>query len=43
MFIAHAGWYNDVEIHYYKFRIYAEGTYPDVIVSGLTWLLAHPW
>lgn len=28
MFIAHSGWYNDNEIHYYKFRIFAPGTYP---------------
>eukprot|EP00934_Nitzschia_sp_Nitz4_P009487 Nitzschia sp. Nitz4//scaffold87_size112219//15007//17762//NITZ4_004062-RA/size112219-augustus-gene-0.58-mRNA-1//-1//CDS//3329559333//9477//frame0 len=30
-FIAHAGWYNDHLIHYYKFRVYAPPTYPGVI------------
>ena len=34
MFIAHAGWYNDFVVHYYKFRIYAPGTYPNVIASS---------
>jgi hypothetical protein len=31
MFVAHSGWYNDKLIHYYKFRIFAPATYPDVI------------
>jgi hypothetical protein len=31
MFVAHASWYNDQLIHYYKFRIFAPATYPDVI------------
>ena len=39
MFIAHAGWYNDFEIHYYKFRIFAPGTYEGVIVSSYPY---HP-
>jgi hypothetical protein len=34
MFVAHAGWYNDQLIHYYKFRIFAPVTYPDVILPG---------
>lgn len=34
MFIAHAGWYNDFEIHYYKFRMYTPSTYGGVIVSA---------
>jgi hypothetical protein len=33
MFIAHPGWYNDYPIHYYKFRIYAPGTYSGLFVS----------
>ena len=36
MFIAHSGWYNDQLIHYYKFRIYAPGTYPGLIAPGST-------
>jgi hypothetical protein len=34
MFVAHPGWYNDQMIHYYKFRIFAPPTYPDVILPG---------
>ena len=33
MFPAHSGWLNDFEIHYYKFRIFAPPSYPEVIVS----------
>jgi len=31
MFVAHAGWYNDMLIHYYKFRMYTPSTYDGVI------------
>jgi len=34
LFIAHPGWYNDAVVHYYKFRIFAPSTYPDVIAPG---------
>jgi len=34
MFAAHSGWYNDFEVHYYKFRIYAPGNYPEIIIPG---------
>jgi hypothetical protein len=34
MFVAHAGWYNDKLVHYYKFRVFAPDTYPDVILPG---------
>jgi hypothetical protein len=36
MFIAHAGWYNDKEIAYYKFRIFSPGTYAGLIAPGST-------
>jgi hypothetical protein len=36
MFVAHSGWYNDKLIHYYKFRIFAPDTYPDVIQTDGT-------
>jgi hypothetical protein len=36
VFPAIAGWYNDYLIHYYKFRIYAPPTYPNVISSSST-------
>lgn len=36
MFVAHSGWYNDQLIHYYKFRIFAPGTYPGLIAPGST-------
>jgi hypothetical protein len=35
-FIAHAGWYNGKDIHYYKFRMYTPGTYSGVIAPGST-------
>lgn len=35
-FPAHAGWYNDRLIHYYKFRIFAPPTYPNVITDAST-------
>jgi hypothetical protein len=34
MFPAHSGWYNDFEIHYYKFRMYTPSTLPGVITLG---------
>jgi hypothetical protein len=34
LFIVHPGWLNDSFVHYYKFRLYAPGTYKDVIVPG---------
>jgi len=34
MFIAHDGWYNDVPVHYYKFRMYTPSTYPGLIAPG---------
>lgn len=33
-FIAHAGWYNNKLIHYYKFRMFTPSTYPDVVGPG---------
>jgi len=36
MFIAHSGWYNDQLVHYYKFRIFAPGTYSGLIAPGST-------
>jgi hypothetical protein len=31
LFPAHAGWFNDKLIHYYKFRMYTPDTYPNTI------------
>jgi hypothetical protein len=36
MFVAHSGWYNDREIHYYKFRMFTPSTYEGVIAPGST-------
>jgi hypothetical protein len=36
LFIAHAGWYNDALVHYYKFRIFSPSTYEGVIAPGST-------
>lgn len=36
MFVAHAGWYKDHLVHYYKFRIFAPVTYPGVVEPGST-------
>jgi hypothetical protein len=33
-FIAHPGWIQDRLIHYYKFRMYTPGTYPNKVVPG---------
>ena len=37
MFVAHACFYNDYEVHYYKFRMYAPGTYPGLIAPGVSY------
>ena len=34
MFVAHSGWYNDADVHYYKFRMYTPITYPGLITPG---------
>lgn len=36
MFVAHSGWYRDQLVHYYKFRIFAPGTYQGLIKPGST-------
>jgi len=36
MFVAHEGWLNDHQIHYYKFMLFAPSTYSGVVTSGGT-------
>jgi hypothetical protein len=40
MFVAHSGWYNDMLIHYYKFRIFAPSFYPGKIHDSTGTILA---
>jgi hypothetical protein len=35
MFLAHSGWYNDRELHYYKFRMYTPEEYPELMMELL--------